>query len=266
MRLSTWWRRHGVALVTIANTIIIGFLGVDGLIAEAHKPYWIAAGIVFGAIGTQLGYSKSGVETMKAPRIVGAIALALILFAVCGVNIAKADTVTITWSNPITNTDTSSIPASGPGSLQSWRFEYGTCSAPNVFGAKVGEFPRTRAANGPALTSTTNNFDPGTTCIRGYVSNTYGVESLVSNVTSKTVTPPQPGPILLTTVGPQVYDVRPNEQTFAFDRGRQVGTVKLGLQCDENRNTDANWYALERPSSARLTRAPRSTALVARCG
>lgn len=58
MRLTTWWRRHGGPLMTIVNTVIIGFLGVEHLIAEAHKPYWIAAGIVFGAIGTHATYSK----------------------------------------------------------------------------------------------------------------------------------------------------------------------------------------------------------------
>lgn len=182
---------------------------------------------------------------------------------------ASADTVTITWINPTNNTtDTGGglIPATGPGSLQSWRFEYGTCSAPNVFGTKVGEFPRSRAAGGPPLTSTTNNFDPGTTCLRGYVTNTYGVESDVSNVTSKTITPPQPGPIQLTTITPAVYDVRPNEQTFAFERGQRVGSVKLGAACDEGRTTGDDFYALERPSRAVLTKAPRSTALVAKCG
>ncbi|HXE08334.1 MAG TPA: hypothetical protein VN612_10580, partial [Acidobacteriaceae bacterium] len=138
-------------------------------------------------------------------------------------------------------------------------------SAPNVFGTKVGEFPRTRPTGGAALTTTTNNFDPGTTCLRGYVTNTYGIESAVSNVTSKTVTPPQPGPIQLVSIAPTVYEVRPNEQTFAFDRGRAVGTIKLGAACDEDRTTGQDFYAIERPSRVSLTRQPRSVALVAKC-
>lgn len=127
--------------------------------------------------------------------------LMVVLLVLAGFSaIARADTVTWTWTNPTTNTNSSAIPATGAGSLVSWRFEYGTCSAPGIFGTKVGEFTRTRATNGPALTTTTNNLDPGTTCSRGYVTNTYGVESDVSNVTATVVPPPKPGPIQLVTV------------------------------------------------------------------
>jgi len=121
---------------------------------------------------------------------------ALLFLSLIG-SFVSAATVTITWVNPTQNTDNTAIPDTGAGSLQSWRFEYGTCLAGGAFGTKVGEFPRTRAVGGPSLTTTTNNFDPGQTCLRGYTTNTYGVESAVSNVVSKTVTPPQPGPIQL---------------------------------------------------------------------
>lgn len=58
MTFTSWWRRHGGALTAVANTTIIGFLGVDKLISEPHKPYWIAAGILIGAIGAHATYSK----------------------------------------------------------------------------------------------------------------------------------------------------------------------------------------------------------------
>lgn len=178
---------------------------------------------------------------------------------------AHAATATITGTNPTTNTDATPIAATGPGSLTSLRIEYGTCSAPNVFGTKVGEVSRAAGAPGASF-SQVLNLQPGTTCVRAFVANTYGSESPASNVTVRVIDPPVPAPPVLVSVAPAVFEVRPNETTFAFDRGRQVGTVKLGAACDETRTTGDDFYALERPSRASLVRAPRSTALVARCG
>lgn len=191
-------------------------------------------------------------------RAVGAFCI--LLAALCIAGIAQAATVTVTWVNPTTNTDDSAIPASGPGALTNARIEYGTCNGA-AFGVKAGEVTRPQPA-----TSTTLNLQPGTTCVRVFVSNTYGSESSSSNVGTKVVDAPIPRPPQLTTIAAQVYDVTPNERTFRFDRGRQVGTIKLGAACDEDRNTDADWYALERPSRVALTRSARSTALVAKCG
>jgi hypothetical protein len=200
---------------------------------------------------------------MKEHRLMGA--LAIVLLGLCIAGIANAATVTVTGTNPVANTDNSVIPATGDGSLTTTRIEYGTCSAPNVFGTRVGEVSRTAGAPG-AQFSHTLNLNPGTTCVRAFVSNTYGSESAASNVASRTVDPPTPRPPQLTTIAAQVYDVVPNFVHFRFERGREVGTTKLGMACDESRNTDTDFFALERPSYAKLTRESRSTALVARCG
>jgi len=191
-----------------------------------------------------------------------------LLAGMCLSAAATAATVTITWTNPTTNTTATggaTIPDTGDGSLASWRFEYGTCSAPNVFGLKAGEIARPRASGGPVLTTTTVNLNPGTTCVRGYVANTYGVESATSNVVTRVVDPPQPGPIQLTSSAPTAYDVVPDYRQFVFTRGRAVGTIKLGAACDEDRTVGQNYYALERPSRVQLKTVPRSTALVAKC-
>jgi hypothetical protein len=195
---------------------------------------------------------------MKEHRLIGAFAI--ILLALCITGIAQAATVTVTWVLPTTNTDGSTIPATGAGSLASVRVEYGTCNG-TAFGTKAGEVSRPGNS-----TTATLNLQPGTTCVRAFATNTYGIESPASNVASKVVDPPTPNAPQLTTIAAAVFEVVPNERTFAFDRGRQVGTVKLGLACDEDRTTGADFYALERPSRAVLTRPPRSTALVARCG
>jgi hypothetical protein len=195
-------------------------------------------------------------KAMRHHRIIGLLAVAL----VCGIGIARADTVTVNWTPPTANTNGSAIAATGPGSLTNYRVEYGTCVG-SAFGVKAGEVTRAAPATG-----TTLNLQPGTTCVRAFVSNTFGKESAASNVTSKVIDQPVPNPPTnLTVTDPVAYDVRPNESTFAFDRGRPVGLAKIGAACDEERTTGDDFYALERPSRVRLNRQPRSAALVARC-
>lgn len=179
--------------------------------------------------------------------------------ALCA-SMSEAATVPVSWTPPTTNTDGSAIAASGPGSLTSYRVEYGTCVG-GAFGTKAGEVTRAAPATG-----TTLNLQPGTTCVRVFVSNTFAKESAASNVSAKVIDSPTPSPPTnLTVADATAYDIRPNESTFAFDRGRPVGLAKLGAACDEMRTTGASFYALERPSRVKLSRAPRSVALVAKC-
>lgn len=184
------------------------------------------------------------------------LSIALVVLA----GVASGATVTTSWNNPTTNTDGSAIPATGAGSLTQARIEYGTCNGA-AFGVKAGEVIRPMP-----VTTATLNLQPGTTCERVKVTNTYANESAASNVATRVIDAPTPSaPTNLTVSEPTAYDVRPNESTFAFERGRAVGTAKLGAACDEERTTGQAFYALERPSRVTLNRAPRSTALVAKC-
>ena len=101
--------------------------------------------------------------------------------------LAVAATVTITWTPPTANTDNTPIPASGEGSLKTYRIEYGTCTSPGVFGTKVGEVTRPAPASTAVL-----NLNPGTTCVRVFVANTYDQESDASNVATSVVPFPRP--------------------------------------------------------------------------
>lgn len=118
-------------------------------------------------------------------RLIAAGLLAFVAFP------ALAADLTWSWTNPTLNTDGSSIPASGPGSLASGRFEFGTCNG-TAFGTKAGEIPLT-AAQVAARTVTQTNILPSTTCGRVYVTNTYGRESAPSNVAQAVVATPTPG-------------------------------------------------------------------------
>ena len=199
---------------------------------------------------------------MKHPKLL----LWLTIASLAGsIDYARGDTVTATWVNPTQNTNGTAIPASGAGALDGARLEYGTCSAPGVFGTKAGEVARPRGT-GAQPTTAVVNLAPGTSCLRVVVYNTFGNTSTPSNVAVSVVAAPTPGqPTNLTVSEPIAYDVRPNESTFAFDRGRAVGTAKLGAACDEDRTTGGGYYALERPSRVKLSREPRSSALVAKC-
>lgn len=108
---------------------------------------------------------------------------------------AQAATVTVTWTNPIQNTDDSAIPATGAGSLSSARIEYGTCLTGGGFGTKAGEVVRPMPA-----TTATLNLQPGSTCVRVTVTNSFNIESLPSNVVTRVIDPPQPKPPVLATV------------------------------------------------------------------
>lgn len=104
-------------------------------------------------------------------------------------SLAVAATFNVSWNNATQNTDSSPIPASGPGSIVSTRIEYGSCSG-TAFGTKQGEFTVT----GQAETGTTPDLAPGTYCLRAFHRNTYGQESGPSNVAQKVVAAPTPRP------------------------------------------------------------------------
>jgi hypothetical protein len=101
--------------------------------------------------------------------------------------LAIAATARVSWVNPTTNTDGSSIPATGAGSLTDARVEWGTCNGA-AFGTSIGE----RVLPTPGTPFTTPDLSPGTYCFRVFVGNTYGVASDPSNVASKVVAAPKP--------------------------------------------------------------------------
>ena len=102
---------------------------------------------------------------------------------------ALADTVSLSWSNPTTNTNGSAIPATGTGSIASNRIERGSCSG-TAFGTSQANYTTLTAVE----TFTTPDLAPGTYCFRVFAKNTYGNESLASNVVQKIIASPVPNP------------------------------------------------------------------------
>lgn len=63
VRLQQWWDGHGTKLLGTAAVIVNGLQTISGLIPEADKPYWAAAGVVFGALTINRGFSNSKVQS-----------------------------------------------------------------------------------------------------------------------------------------------------------------------------------------------------------
>ncbi len=162
----------------------------------------------------------------------------ILLLALASPAFAATPPPLATWTLPTLNTDGSSIPASGPGSLVSVRIEYGSCSGA-AFGTKAGEVV---VALPTASKSFTNLTAPGVYCFQMYVMNTYNVESDVSNVATKTIAPTKPGTGVLT-VTKNVFQKHGGDILF-------VGTVALKTPC----GADAHCKA---PSGAELYYIPR---------
>jgi len=190
---------------------------------------------------------------------------ALMLLSVVG-NFVEAATVTVSWTNPTTNTDGSAIPASGAGSLTSVRLEYGTCGTGGTFGTKAGEVTR----NMP-VTTTTLNLNPGTSCVRAFVSNTYGAESAASNVLTHVVNPPVPNPPQLNTISAAVYEPKANFHAWTFERGKKVSGswVKIGASCEEDRcvsdSREGNFCVISRLTQV-TPRPKEGTVVLGLCG
>lgn len=182
----------------------------------------------------------------------------ILVLALFAAGTANAATVTVTWTNPTTNTDSSAIPASGTGSLSSARVEYGTCNGTS-FGTKAGEVIRTMP-----VTSTTLNLNPATHCIQVKVTNTYGNESDASNVAVKVIPAPTPRPPTnLVVSDPVVFDLR--QQGSQWYLSRHVGNVPVGTVA-YRRYTVANGtgYCQVLRDQVEHTK-PSSGVLVAKC-
>lgn len=160
-----------------------------------------------------------------------AIALAILALCLmlCGVvySVAHAADVTVSWTQPLTNTDGSAIPASGAGSIAQNRVQWGTCSGA-AFGTQIG------VQTIPAATSyVVTALAPGTYCFRVYAINTYGQANVTdSNVATKVVPAPIPNPpvvavpVIAGMLQTPVYSV-----TGSGSKSTLVGFADVGTAC-----------------------------------
>lgn len=171
-------------------------------------------------------------------------------------------TATVKWTAPTKNTDGSSL-----SNLASYKVVYGTSS---------GSLTQTKAINDPKATSTTlGSLGAGTWYFALRAVNSNGTESANSNVGSKTIkaataaktvsititAAPAPTPSYKTN-STRVYDVLIRDGVRVL--GTQVGTVAIGAKCQTHYKVGSNYYMVARDLT-KLTKTPRSNAVVARC-
>ena len=193
---------------------------------------------------------------MNDHRYVRAFCLALGLLCLAGIAQAQQawNENRLTWSAPTTCTSGQPI-ANCP--VTGYRIERAS-SQTGAFAA-LGTSQTTSYTHTGALA--------GQNCYRVVALSAAG-NSVPSNVACKTNVepsgPPNP-PTNLTVVETTAYNVRPNLQRFAFERGSRAGTIRLGAACDESRVTADGYMVISRPSQV-VPRPQSGVVLVARCG
>ena len=146
--------------------------------------------------------------------------LALLFTLLTGV--AHAASLTVSWTDPVTNVDGSAVV-----SLISTRVEYGTCSG-TAFGTKIGEVvvpqPTPDSVTIPGLTASTCY------AIRAYAKS--GAGESVASVVKIATTPaaPPPNPPVLGTVTTAAVEIR-KSAAGTYWVVRNVGFVPLGTAC-----------------------------------
>lgn len=147
------------------------------------------------------------------------LALSLALLA------PAAFAVQLNWTAPTTNTDDTPIPATGPGALDSYRIEYGTCAG-GAIGTKTGEV----VVPATARTHTVAGLAAGTWCFAIRAHNNQNEESDRSNTTTAVVALPKARPLsAVAAAGRTVFYVVQQSNRMAF---LPVGTVSAATACD----------------------------------
>ena len=169
---------------------------------------------------------------------------------------ALAADVTVSWTHPVQFSDGSPLALN---QIASTRVERGTCNG-TAFGTKQAEITVTA----PAAQGVFAALVPGTYCFRAYTKATSaagGGESVASNVASKTVAFPDPGPPVIVTVTTAVYDLKPNGKL-----GFVVGTVPLGTECGQQITSQGQrkYHELSY-ADVNLTYMPNSLLIVGEC-
>lgn len=180
---------------------------------------------------------------------------ALALFLACIAAALSAD-VTVSWTHPVQFADGTPLALA---QIASTRVERGTCSGTS-FGTKQAE----QTATGSGTSVVFLALSPGTYCFRAFTKATAaagGLESNASNVASKVIPYPTPGPPVIVTVTTAVYDLKPNGKL-----GFLVGTVALDTECGEQITTQGQrrYHELSY-ADVKLAQMPSSVLIVGQC-
>lgn len=209
--------------------------------------------------------ARCGDPVLKALRVLAfSLTAAAWLFLVGAVvSTAQAAEATLGWNNATKNTDGSTIPATGPGSLLRTHVNYGTCINGTQFGTGIGVI----VVPAPANTAVVSSLVAQTYCFVAKHENTFGEFSGNSNVVSKTITLPNPTPnpptglVVSATTAYVIKQTRDNIAVVA------VGSVPADTACDSAKGVIAAGATYHVVPRERVTWAGtvQSEIVVARC-
>lgn len=135
---------------------------------------------------------------------------------------ARADDVTLSWSQPTTDTGGNAL--TGTRALTQNRVQRGTCS-----GTAFGTAQQSYTVQPPATSFIVPNLDPGTYCFRVFASNAFG-ESAASSTVQKVIVGLPPNPPTGVTVTATLVELR-RTQSGGYWVARAVGYAPKGSNC-----------------------------------
>ncbi len=57
--VTRWWRGHGTKILGTIGAVIPGLLGIHDLIPAKDVKYWLAAGVIVGALTVKRGFENT---------------------------------------------------------------------------------------------------------------------------------------------------------------------------------------------------------------
>lgn len=212
----------------------------------------------------------SGTKALSGTEVVSGLTAGSRTFTLtCG---AATGSATLSWTAPTQNTDGSTIPATGAGSLAGFEVFHATTSAGvstatpvvitnpaarsyTITGIPAGSrFYRAKAFNAEAVRSD----------FSGEVSNVVVLPSAAANASVTINVKPNP-PVLSATIT-VAYELNGIKNDGTVLLGRAVGTVELGAPCIDYpfETNKGEYYGIER-EHVTFTRQPKSSMVVTKC-
>lgn len=179
----------------------------------------------------------------------------LLFLAAFFASFAFAGDATVNWANPTKYTDNTTLV---PADITQTRIEYGSCNGV-AFGTKAGEVTVTGSATQGVISA----LAAGGYCFRAYTT-AKGLESVASNVASKTVPQAAPNAPVLTAVtvaDTKAYELLKQKDRFVF---LPIGTVPLGTPCLGDQH--ANEFNAVPRAAVTFTGNVRPPIVLAKCG
>lgn len=173
------------------------------------------------------------------------------VLCLCAVLPSEAGSLTVNWTQPVLNTDSTPIPATGAGAIAKYTLYYGVC-----VGGALPATPTKLDVTAPALTAQIDGLAPGVYCVAATATNTFSVESDRTGVATKSIVAPKPTPPASITVASlTILQVLGTKDRFAIN---PVGTVPADTPCDTSQpvgkyyvvpitGVNVSWYGNVRP-------------------